>query len=343
MQENCSLYDFSWKVSESEYREDSAISYSTISKYVKGGFNDLHKLKDKIESPSLLFGSLVDILMTDKENFDNIFFLADFPDIGDTLYSISKRLYQQRGDKTSIDEFSDEFLSQIGLEEDYYANSKFDNLRVKKIRENCGKTFELLIQCGDKKLINYNQYMLANKTIDCLNNSFLTSSIFNLNPFNTDIEGFNQLKFKGEYRGIPIRCMFDRIIVDHKNKTIKPYDLKTSYKKEWDFPKSYLEWNYYIQSNLYTYILRFVLKDTIYRDYIIENFRFIVINALNLKPLVWEDEFCNTQTEFEYNGIKYLNWRDTVKELDFYIRVQPDYPIDINYNKPNFIHKQLIK
>ena len=40
-----SLYDISWKVSEEEYREDSALSYSTLARFEREGFNNLDKLK----------------------------------------------------------------------------------------------------------------------------------------------------------------------------------------------------------------------------------------------------------------------------------------------------------
>ena len=53
-----SLKDVSWLVSEDTYRQDSALSYSTLAKYERGGFNSLSTLFDKVESPSLLFGWL---------------------------------------------------------------------------------------------------------------------------------------------------------------------------------------------------------------------------------------------------------------------------------------------
>ena len=45
--------------------------------------------------------------------------------------------------------------------------------------------------------------------------------------------------------------MPDLLIVNHENKTILPIDLKTSSHEEWDFPKSFVQWNYQIQARLY--------------------------------------------------------------------------------------------
>ena len=90
--EEKSLYDISWKVSEEEYRADSAYSYSTIARFDREGFNNLDKLFDKLETPSLLFGSLVDTLLTDgQEEFDRRFEVADFPVLSDTLIQITRK------------------------------------------------------------------------------------------------------------------------------------------------------------------------------------------------------------------------------------------------------------
>ena len=34
------------------------------------------------------------------------------------------------------------------------------------------------------------------------------------------------------------------IVVDYNNKTIQPVDLKTSFHKEWEFHKSFVDWRY---------------------------------------------------------------------------------------------------
>ena len=51
------LADISWLVSEEEYRADPALSYSTLAKFAREGFNKIDTLFDKVESPSLTFGS----------------------------------------------------------------------------------------------------------------------------------------------------------------------------------------------------------------------------------------------------------------------------------------------
>lgn len=61
--ERKSLRDISWQVDEPTYRADPALSYSTLARYEREGFNNLDKLFDRIETPSLVL-ALVLILLS---------------------------------------------------------------------------------------------------------------------------------------------------------------------------------------------------------------------------------------------------------------------------------------
>ena len=62
-----SLYDISWQVDEPTYRQDPALSQKKKTKYEREGFENLGKLFEHIETPSLTFGSMVDCLITDGD------------------------------------------------------------------------------------------------------------------------------------------------------------------------------------------------------------------------------------------------------------------------------------
>ena len=92
------LSDISWNVSEEQYRADPALSYSILAKYERTGFNGISHLFDKISSPSLTFGSCVDAIITGgQQEFDNRFFVAEFPSISDNIVQIIKELYHLYG------------------------------------------------------------------------------------------------------------------------------------------------------------------------------------------------------------------------------------------------------
>ena len=93
--ERKSLKDISWQVTEPEYRVDNALSYSILSKYEREGFNNLDKLFDRVESPSLTFGSVVDTLITgSEEEFNQHFMVAQIDNsLSDALVNITKKLF----------------------------------------------------------------------------------------------------------------------------------------------------------------------------------------------------------------------------------------------------------
>jgi hypothetical protein len=337
-----SISDISWLVTEEEYRADSALSYSTLAKFERGGFNELTHLFDKVESPSLTFGSAVDSLLTGGEKeFNDRFIVAEFPSISDNLITIAKTLHARYGETCrSIDMISDDVLAEVGKECEFYANDKYANYRVKLIKEGCNEYYNLLYLSADKTIIDTQTYNDVIKAVEVLKTSETTRDIFfENNPFTPAIEGFYQLKFKATLNGIAYRCMFDRINVDHENKTIQPIDLKTSYKKEWDFYKSFIEWNYQIQNRLYYRILlENIKKDPYYKDFKILPYKDVVINKISLTPLVWDCDFTpamGTLTFGKNNQIVMRDPEEIGKELHYYLTTASRVPIGVNMKEGN--------
>lgn len=325
-----SLVDLSWQVPEEKYRNDTAYSYSTIARFSREGFDNIGKIFDKTESSSLTFGSVVDTLMTDgQEAFEQKFMVAEYPDIPQSIVKIVTNLFEGYSDQyASLDDIPDSIIAQATVLNDYQLNWG-EKARVSKIREKGAEYYNLLYISLGKTLINTEVYESALKCVEALRSDPATEWYFRQD----DVEGVErlyQLKFKGEWQGIPLRCMADLIIVDHINKKIYPCDLKTSGHKEWEFHKSFVQWGYYIQAQLYWYIIRQVLdKDPIYKDYSLENYRFIVVNKDNLKPLVWEFKGTQATVDISVGEHTLRNWRSLVKELHYYLTNQPKYPIGI--------------
>lgn len=333
------LTELSWNVSEEEYRRDSSYSYSTLAKFNREGFENINKLFDKISSPALTFGSIVDCLLTDEQNFENRFIVCENNDLSDTLKNIIIELYSNYGDTYSdLDDFPNYILAETGKKLGYYIDDKFINTRIKKIKDNCKEYYSFIKNSNGKTVISELDYKDAINCKEVLKNSETTKKLFNNDPF-SDVDVFYQLKFKGTYKDIPIRCMFDGLYVDYKNKYIIPFDLKTTRHKEYNFYKSFIEYNYYIQAQLYWYILNENLKnDDFYKDFTIHNFVFVVINRTNLLPTIWEFDNTKSVIDLDYgknNEIHCKNWRKILEELDYYLQHPNNkYPIGFNnYNK----------
>ena len=338
-----SLADIAWNVTEEVYRADPAYSYSTIAKFDREGFEKIDSLFDKVESPSLLFGSCVDTLLTDgQEAFDARFFVADFPDIPDNIKKMVNELFVLYSDAyPSLLEIPDKYIIPITESNDYQKNWKPET-RAKVIKEKGSEYYNLLYLAGNKTVITSTLYTDVLACIEELKTSEATKWYFQEDdPFDDSIERLYQLKFKGEYEGIQLRCMADLIIVDHKNKVIIPCDLKTSYKEEYNFFKSFVDWRYNIQAQLYWEILRQNLdKDPYFKDFKLADYRFIVVCNRTRNPLVWEYYDTQRETDMVYGKdrqIKLRNWRRVVEDLHYYLTQTPKVPIGINVEGTNDI------
>ena len=241
-----SLKDISWNVTEEEYRADEALSYSTLARFDREGFNNLDKLFDKIETPSLTFGSAVDSIITGGiDEFNERFIVLTFPPISDALKQIATLLFSRYNlVHRSLDTMSDEDLAQVGAECNFYANDKYKNYRVKLIREGCNEYYKLMFASQGKTILDNETYQEVCNAVRALRESESTRDYFaDNNPFD-GIERCYQLKFKATLNNVNYRCMADLLYVNYGNKTVTPVDLKTSSHTEWDFYKSFIDWSY---------------------------------------------------------------------------------------------------
>lgn len=345
-----SLKDISWNISEEDYRKDPALSYSTLARFNREGFNNLNKLFDKIETPSLTFGSAVDSIITGgMEEFNERFIVADFPEIPDSIVKIVKRLFNSLKDKyTSLVKIPNDDIIYITQEESYQLNWKPET-RAKVIKEKGFDYYNLLYLSQDKTILNTETYQDVCRAVDALKTSEATKFYFaDNNPFEPNIERFYQLKFKATLNGIDYRCMFDELVVFSDTKEIQPLDLKTSCKKldrEWDFPSHYIEWNYQMQNRLYVRILQDVIsKDEYFKDFKILPYKDIIIFRGSDTPLVWDIPFTFERGTLYFGKNNQIEMRDPEeigKELSSYLKYNPRVPKGINMVKSNNIEEWL--
>jgi hypothetical protein len=165
-------------------------------------------------------------------------------------------------------------------------------------------------------------YNAAVECVEVLKSHPFTSKFFYISPLNRHIEGHFQLKFKLVIGKYAVRCMLDRIIVDHDAKTIQPIDLKTTGKSEEEFENSFEDWRYYLQSSMYSYILRELCKkDDYFSDFKVLPFVFVCINRYNLKPLAWvdEDSVFDSSVRVNKSGKIMKAWYELLKEMVWHI------------------------
>lgn len=340
--ERRSLKDISWNVTEAEYRADHALSYSTLARYEREGFNNLSHLFDRISTPSLTFGSCVDTLITgNEEGFEKLFMVAELDsNISDSLINITKRLFSIYRDKyhTLIEIPDNDIINCI--EDIQWNNHWLPKTRVKKIKEDCVGYYSLMYLANGRTIVSTKTYRDVMKAINSLKMSDATKFYFEPNNmFDNNIERFYQLKFKASFNDVDYRCMADEIIVIHDKKIIVPIDLKTSSHAEWDFYQSFIDWKYMIQARLYARILEDnIKKDDYFKDFTITPYKFIVVNKRTLTPLVWNYEDTFKMGTLYYGKQENIICRDPFeigKELSRYLTEKPKVPNNIDLIKPN--------
>lgn len=343
--ERKSLYDISWKVNEPTYRADPALSYSTLARYEREGFNNLGHLFDKVETPSLTYGSAVDAIITGgQEEFDKGFMVAEFPSIPDSVVKIVKDLFRMFGNECrSLDYISNDVIIDTTVRVGYQPNWRPET-RARVIKEKGSEYYNLMYVAGDRTILDTNTYQDVCNAVKALKESEATKFYFaENNPFEPDIERFYQLKFRGLFGGVTYRNMADLIIVNHKEKLVKPCDLKTSSHTEWDFYKSFIQWRYDIQARLYWAIIRQNMdKDEYFKDFKLLDYDFIVVNRRTLTPLVWTCPFTQAvgTLTFGRNGqIEFRSPFEIGKELYYYLSSRPKVPMGIEETKSNDLRK----
>ena len=344
-----SLADITLHITEEEYRADPALSYSTLARYEREGFNNLDKLFDRVETPSLTFGSSVDSLITGgQEEFDERFMVAEFPSTPDSITKIVKSLFNQYRDSyRSLIMIPDDVIIKETEYQSYQMNWKPET-RAKVIKEKGADYYNLLFVAGDRTILDTTTYQDICNAVRVLKESESTKFYFaDNNPFEPNIERFYQLKFKACLEGIEYRCMADCLLVDHKIKCIIPIDLKTSSHAEWDFYKSFNDWRYDIQARLYWLIIRDNLdRDEYFKDFQLLNYDFVVVNRKTLTPLVWTCPFTKEVGTLKFGKNNQIEMRSPLeigKELSFYLSSRPKVPMGINENGSNDLEDWLNK
>ena len=101
----------------------------------------------------------------------------------------------------------------------------------------------------------------------------------------------HQIPIYFNYKGIECKALLDGILIDHHDKTIEPFDLKTTSKSVFDFTDSFLQYGYYRQCAFYEQALlsdESPIKHLLDEGYKLLDYIFIVTetNVKSTRPAV---------------------------------------------------------
>lgn len=335
------LSDISLQITEPEYRARPELSYSILSTYETLGFNGLDHLFDRKESPSLLLGSCVDSILTGGEDeFNNLYSVIDI-NITDGGMNTVKQLLSMNLPFGTFNEIPEEIVSNAAKEAGFWQADKWDRKRYSEVLKTGNvAAYYNASASSDKTLISSSMFQDVLNCVRALRESPATSGYFAENDDFSPIRRYYQLKFATVFENVGYRCMSDLLVCDYEKKVIYPIDLKTSLScNEWDFEDNFLKWHYYIQARLYWRIIKANMKrDSYFKDFSLEDYRFIICNPKTLTPLVWEFPLTKEfGTLVDDRGNEIRDPFDIGKELQGYLNFRPQVPNGISLEGLNTI------
>ena len=243
------------------------------------------------EKKHFLIGDGVDIQLTRSiEEFNNKFHISNVQNKpSDTIKSIVNEVYDR---VRLIDGIEIGFITDhptmilISCNNHDYQIRWNEDTRINKICE-AWEYWEDLKASEGKQVLSQEENDLISQIVMSIRTNPTTSKYFETSK---DIEILDQLAIYFSYCGIDCKALLDRVIVDHKNKTIQPIDFKTMGDQTIYFPKSLRQRKYNIQAAFYTEALKYFIErdDKTLQDYKILPFKFIVESTVNPgKPLVF--------------------------------------------------------
>lgn len=330
------LNEISLPITEKEYRELHEPSYSFLSAIDRLG--PKKALEDVDPTTPMIFGTIVDSKMDNSFDPSNYHVMKGIQ-IGEKLQKVVDMLFSSLTAPIQTLPAAKSCL-QTMLEEvdiDYYSN-RTPEWRANKV-------------CSDQVAIAYYQELFKAKDKTLIDDRMIDDAdnckkVLETHEFTRDIFSDNhddcmyQFKYIYEYKGVKIKVMLDRIIVNHRLKTVSPYDLKTGGKSSMEFLSSFYKYRYDFQGFLYLGAVNDLIQKH-FKGYKFEPFRFIYIGRYEKKPLVWEMDYSHiqaTKTGFYKDGKKYLGIDESIKNYLWYKKnnFKVDYPEEI-YNNNGII------
>ena len=182
----------------------------------------------------------------------------------------------------------------------------------------------------------------AEKIVEELKTNPVTANIVNLVSDN-QYTVYNQLQIEGyNVFGHKFKSMLDKVVIDHKARTIQVYDLKCTWSVENFFEEYYLYRRAYIQGHLYINAVYEHFEEVINTDYTVLNMKFIVCDSTNYaNPLIYDmgqAAFDNAENGFEYKGRKYPGVRQLVDDLKWALENDT-----WNISRENHINNGIVK
>jgi hypothetical protein len=316
---------------EAQYRAvvmDSSSSLKDFStdrkKYYKKYFLQ-EKVEDK-DSSAANMGRIVETLLMEPHLFDEKFYMSSCTSTPTGLMlDFVEALYKHTRDAT--DENGVVRTPMSDLLEAAYKDSGFKIKFEAVINKFVGSDAEIYyneirtVRSKNLTVVNTMEISIAEKIVEQLRINSTTAPIVNM-VNSSRYQVFDQMQVEGyEIDGHLFKSMLDKVIVDHQERVIRPYDLKCTWSVENFYEEYYLYRRAYLQAYLYYHAMLHMANDPTseYYGYTVQYLQFIVCDSTNYyRPLIYTldmDDMMDAYKGFVHKGKTYPGVGDIIAAL----------------------------
>jgi len=320
---------------EAQYRAvimDSSSSLKDFStdrkKYYKKYFLG-EKVEDK-DSSAANMGRIVETLLMEPHLFDEKFYMSSCASTPTGLMlDFVEALYKHTRDATDEDGVVGTPMNE--LLEAAYKDSGFKIKYEAVVNKFIGSDAEIYyneirrVRSMNLTVVNTMEISIAEKIVEQLRINSTTAPIVNL-VNSSRYQVFDQMQVEGyTIDGHLFKSMLDKVVIDHKEKTIQPYDLKCTWSVENFYEEYYLYRRAYIQAYLYYHAMLHIANDpsSEFYGYKVEYLKFIVCDSTNYyQPLIYTldiDDMLDANKGFVHKGRTYPGVGDLIAALTWCI------------------------
>jgi hypothetical protein len=316
---------------EAQYRAvimDSSSSLKEFSQDRKKYYKKYYlgeKVEDK-DSSAANMGRIVETLLMEPHLFDEKFYMSSCASTPTGLMlEFAEALYRVTRDAT--DEFGVVSRDFADISQEAYVLSGFKIKYEAVIAKFYGSDAELyyneirMVRSKNLTVINTTEVSIAEKIVEQLKTNSTTAPIVNL-VNSSRYTVIDQMQIEGyEIDGLPMKSMLDKVIIDHDERVIRPYDLKCTWSVENFYEEYYLYRRAYIQAYLYFHAMLKLANDpeSEYYGYNVDFLQFIVCDSTNYyQPLIYtldSEDMQDAYNGFVHKGRTYPGVGDIIKAL----------------------------
>jgi hypothetical protein len=310
------------------------ISYSLLKSFDEHGPKALVE-RQTVYNKGIDFGSkLDDFISLPKEAFNEKYLIVQNTLDGD-LFKLAEIIVNI--ENVNIDVFIEPFIegvtltnkivviNQLAMEAELFKRIKLDTSRIKKFdTPEFYEFIEFMYNNKNKEFITPDEHSKLLVCQSSLFNHKSTKKYFNCGG---NVEEIYQLELNFEYKNKNIKCILDKVIINHNNKTIQPIDLKSGSVSSKEFMSNFFKFKYYLQGTLYNAGVFNEYKKLINANYELLPFKYIYLPTFdynNPKTFILTEKWEHAAWQgFTTNsGYKYRGITELVDEINWHIKHQ---------------------